>query len=68
MTEPSSPSQAWTEPWRQGLIMAGETLRESVTVDATLCDQCERPVPDSNPICEDCAWDIHDHLDGFTDD
>jgi hypothetical protein len=36
-------------------------------LESPKCSHCERPVPDSNPICEDCAWDIHDRLDGLGD-
>lgn len=32
-----------------------------------VCGKCElRPVRFEGDICEDCAWDIHDQLDGWT--
>lgn len=32
---------------------------------ADMCHQCTlRPVDFDGDICEDCAWDIHDQLDG----
>lgn len=33
-----------------------------------LCRQCDRVLDDGPDICEDCAWDIHSQLDGWTPD
>lgn len=46
------------------LVILGTHVVPSPDV-ADMCHQCPlHPVDFEGDICEDCAWDIHDQLDG----
>jgi hypothetical protein len=49
--------------------LIAQIFGEAATADEpVLCRQCDRVLDDGPDICEDCAWDIHDQLDGWTPD